>query len=34
MAEESAKLTTAKYAAQIRVDIAEFEATGKSLFVV
>jgi len=33
VAEENAKLTAAEYAAQIRADIAEHEATGKPLFV-
>lgn len=32
-AEENAKLTPVEYAAQIRADIAEHEATGKSLFL-
>jgi len=33
VAEENTKLTPAEYAAQIRADIAEYETTGKSLFV-
>lgn len=33
VAEENAKLIPAEYAAEIRADISEFEATGKSLFV-
>jgi hypothetical protein len=33
VAEHNAKLSPAEYAAQIRVDIAEHEATGKPLFV-
>jgi hypothetical protein len=33
VAKENAKLTPAEFAAQIRADIAEHEATGKSLFV-
>jgi hypothetical protein len=33
IAEENAKLIAAEYAAQVRADIAEHEATGKPLFV-
>jgi hypothetical protein len=33
VADRNAKLTAAEYAAQIRADIAEHEATGKPLFV-
>jgi hypothetical protein len=33
VAAENAKLTAAEYAAQIRADIAEHEATGKPLFL-